>query len=355
MPDTPPGDPEICCETRGRAGLVVLNRPRALNALTHGMVGDLARALEAWERDEAVQAVVLSAAGERAFCAGGDIRVLYDLGRAGRQAEALNFWRDEYRLNIRIKRYPKPYVALIDGLVMGGGVGVSLHGSHRVAGDRYSFAMPEVGIGFFPDVGATYALPRLPGEVGAYLALTGARVGPDDAVAFGLATHAVPSAAMAGVSERLVAGEPVDIVLANVSRSVAAGPIARERAVIDRCFGADAVVEIVRRLDEAGRDGSAFAAETAAAIATKSPTSLALALAQMRRGAALSFEAAMAAEYRIVSRVVAGHDFYEGVRATIIDKDGAPAWRPSRLEDVDAGRIEAHFESLGSNELEIAP
>src|SRR4051812_5046490 len=209
---------ELLCERRGAAGLVTLNRPQALNALTHGMVLALRRALDEWADDPAVTRVVVLGAGERAFCAGGDIRHLYDLGKAGRHEEALRFWRDEYPLNVRIKRYPKPYVTLIDGIVMGGGVGVSLHGSHRVAGDRYQFAMPEVGIGFFPDVGATYALPRLPGRMGLYLALTGERARAADALAFGLATHAVPSAALAEVRAALIDGAPVDAALGRVAR-----------------------------------------------------------------------------------------------------------------------------------------
>src|SRR3954462_5583849 len=209
---------ELLCERRGPAGLVTLNRPQALNALTHGMVLALSRALEEWAGDPGVTRIVVTGAGERAFCAGGDIRHLYDLGKAGRHQEALRFWRDEYPLNVRIKRYPKPYVALIDGIVMGGGVGISLHGSHRVAGDRYQSAMPEVGIGFFPDVGATYALPRLPGETGTYLALTGDRVRGADALAFGLATHAVPSAALAEVRAALIDGAPVDAALGLAAR-----------------------------------------------------------------------------------------------------------------------------------------
>ncbi|MBA4270571.1 MAG: 3-hydroxyisobutyryl-CoA hydrolase, partial [Methylobacterium sp.] len=169
--------PEILCEVRGAAGMVVLDRPKALNALTLPMVRELARALDAWEKDPAVERVVVTSTSEKAFCAGGDIRTLHDLGKAGRHDEMLAFWGEEYILNARIKSYPKPYVALIDGIVMGGGVGISLHGSHRIAGDRYLFAMPEVGIGFFPDVGATHALPRLAGAAGIYLALTGDRVG----------------------------------------------------------------------------------------------------------------------------------------------------------------------------------
>src|SRR3954462_8714834 len=208
---------ELLCERRGAAGLVTLNRPQALNALTHAMVLELSRALDAWADDPAVTRIVVTGAGEPPFRAGGHTRPLYDLGKAGRHEEALRFWRDEYPLNVRIKRYPKPYVALIDGIVMGGGVGISLHGSHRVAGDRYQFAMPEVGIGFFPDVGATYALPRLPGVTGIYLALSGDRVRGADALELGLATHVVGSASFGGLREALIAGEPAPGVLARLS------------------------------------------------------------------------------------------------------------------------------------------
>src|SRR5215217_950625 len=332
---------ELLCERRGAAGLVTLNRPQALNALTHGMVLELSRALDEWADDPAVTRIVVTGAGERAFCAGGDIRHLYDLGKAGRHEEALRFWRDEYPLNVRIKRYPKPYVALIDGIVMGGGVGISLHGSHRVAGDRYQFAMPEVGIGFFPDVGATYALPRLPGETGTYLAL-------------GLATHAVPSAALPEVRDALVAGEPVDDALARFAHRPGGALLSGERETIDRCFAGPTAPEILERLDEAAAQGSAFARKTAATIRQKSPTSLAVALEEMRRGGALDFEAAMATEFRIVSRIIAGHDFYEGVRAAIIDKDGAPGWRPATLDALDARVVEGHFADLGPAELELS-
>lgn len=338
----PAGEPEILIERRGEAGLVTLNRPRALNALTLGMVRALHAALDAWAADSAVTRVAIAGAGGRAFCAGGDIRRLYELGRAGRTDEALAFWREEYALNVRIKRYPKPYVALIDGIVMGGGVGVSLHGSHRVAGEAYAFAMPEVGIGFFPDVGATYALPRLPGEIGAYLALTGERVRRADAVALGLATHAAASRAFPALLDALADGEPVDAALAAVAEEPGEAALPRERDMIDACFSADGVAAILARLD----GGGAFAARTAAAIRAKSPTSLAVAFEQMRRGRALSFEEAMRTEFRIVSRIAAGHDFPEGVRAAIIDKDGAPRWRPASVEDVDPADIQNHFAPL---------
>lgn len=347
-------EPDIVCERHGSAGTILLNRPKALNALTHPMVRAMAAALDAWEADPGVACVVVKGAGEKAFCAGGDIRMLYETGKAGNIGPSLAFWREEYILNIRIKRYPKPYVALIDGIVMGGGVGVSLHGSHRLAGDRYSFAMPEVGIGFFPDVGATYALPRLPGEVGTYIALTGARIGPDDAVAAGLATHRIASSRMAEVEATLKAGEPVDAVLAGASQATAGGPVMAERALIDRCFAGDDVPAILAALDaEAG--ASEFAAKTAATIRTKAPSSLAIALEQVRRGATMEFEDAMATEFRIVSRIAEGHDFYEGVRATIIDKDGKPRWQPASLAELPADFAASHFAPLPGRELENAP
>src|SRR5436309_4239357 len=204
---------EILFQRRGAAGVVTLNRPKALNAVTHEMVRALARQLGVWARDAAVTRVIVTAAGERAFSAGGDIRALYELGKAGRQREMLTFWRDEYPLNAMLKRYPKPYVALIDGIVMGCGVGVSVHGSHRVAGDRFSFAMPAVRIGYFPDVGATWFLPRLRGELGTYCALTGERLNAADAMAAGVATHRVPSARFADLLDALCGAASVDALV----------------------------------------------------------------------------------------------------------------------------------------------
>jgi enoyl-CoA hydratase len=348
------GDPEVLCERNGAAGVITLNRPQALNAITHGMVRAIRAALEDWASDPAVTGIVVTAAGERAFSAGGDIRHLYELGKARRYDEALRFWRDEYALNVRIKRYPKPYIALIDGIVMGGGVGVSLHGSHRIAGDRYQFAMPEVGIGFFPDVGATYSLPRLPGETGTYLALTGERVRAADGLALGLATHVVPSASLRDLLAALVAGEPVGDALARFEGKPAAAPLDEVRPTLDRCFAAPTVLSILARLDGAAARGSAFAGKAAATIRTKSPTSLVIALGQMRRGKTLSFEDAMRTEFRIVSRVIEGEDFYEGVRAAIIDKDGAPRWRPARFDGIDESAVvDRHFAALGPAELEL--
>ncbi len=345
---------EILFERRGAAGVVTLNRPQALNAVTHAMVRALRAQLDAWADDPAITRVVIHAAGERAFSAGGDIRALYDLGKAGKHDEALQFWRDEYPLNVAIKNYRKPYVALIDGIAMGGGVGVSVHGSHRVAGDRFQFAMPEVGIGFFPDVGATWFLPRMPGEIGTYCALTGERFGIADACAGGLATHRIPSARFPVLLEGLAGTVSVDSVLSAFSEPAGEGPIMARRAAIDRLFAGDSVERILAALNHAATSGSAdaeWAAKTAATMSAKSPLSLKIALAQVRRGKTLDFEACMRTEFRIVSRVIQGHDFYEGVRAVIVDKDNKPRWQPATLADVSESEVERHFAPLGAGEL----
>src|SRR5690349_248009 len=278
--------PEILFERRGAAGIVTLNRPAALNAVTHGMVRALRAQLDAWRDDPSITRVVITAAGERAFSAGGDLRRLYDLGQAGQHEEALEFWRDEYALNAAIKHYPKPYVALTDGIVMGGGVGVSIHGSHRVAGHRFQFAMPEVGIGFFPDVGATWFLARLPGELGAYCALTAARLRADDAVMSGVATHLVGSDRFADLLDALCGTAPVEAVLEDFAEPAAAGDVTRMQGAIDRYFAGDAVEDIVARLDA----GDAGARAMASAVRGKAPLSLKIALAQVRRGARWSFD-----------------------------------------------------------------
>ncbi len=344
-------DPEILFDRRGAAGLVTLNRPAALNAVTLGMVRAFTRQLKEWRDDPSVTRVVLTAAGGRAFSAGGDIRALYDAGTSGRHAEMLSFYGEEYVLNTMIKHFPKPYVALIDGIVMGGGVGLSVHGSHRVAGDRFSFAMPEVGIGFFPDVGATWFLPRLPGQLGAYCALTGERLNVADGIAATIATHRVASSRFGELADALCNGVPVDEILAAFAGTAGDGKLAPHRGAIDRFFSGDRVEDVLAALDEAqGGTDAAFAAATATTMRAKSPTALKLALAQMRAGAALSFEACMQTEFRIVSRVIHGHDFYEGVRAVIVDKDNAPHWRPATLAEVSDAEIARHFGPLPRGE-----
>jgi enoyl-CoA hydratase len=339
-------EPEVLFDRRGAAGIVTLNRPSALNAVTLGMVRLLHAQLMAWRDDPSITRIIVTAAGERAFSAGGDLRGIYEAARAGRQEDSLTFWREEYRLNTAIKHYPKPYVALIDGIVMGGGVGLSVHGSHRVAGDKFLFAMPEVGIGFFPDVGATWFLARLQGELGTYCALTGDRLKPADGVAAGVATHRVASARFGELIDALCGAAPVDALIGAFSEPAGQGLVAPFGASIQRLFAGECVEDILARLDAEASSASAdaaWAAGVAAAIRTKAPLSLKLAMAQMRRGRGWSFAECMRAEWRIVTRIAYGVDFYEGIRAVIIDKDNRPRWRPATLAEVDDAEVDRHF------------
>jgi enoyl-CoA hydratase len=346
-------EPEVTCEKAGCCGLITLNRPKALNALTLNMVREMAGALDRWERDRAVTRVIITGAGGKAFCAGGDIKILYELGKAGRHAEQLSFWREEYCLNRRIKLYPKAYVALADGIVMGGGAGISLHGSHVIAGEHFTFAMPETGIGFFPDVGATFFLPRLPGNAGVYLALTGAGMTCGDALAFGVASAYVPSARHANLAQRLTGGEDIAATIAAENAPPPASALHPQSKSIERCFSAATIPAILANLDDAGRAGLDFARPAAHAIRSKSPSSLAIALRQMQIGANLDIGEALRTEFRIVSRIARGHDFYEGVRAVIVDKDHRPLWNPAGMDSVEPVGIEAYFAPLLEGELDF--
>jgi len=354
-------DAEILFERKGPVGLVTLNRPKALNALSHDMVTEFIRQLDAWKDDDGVRLVVVRAAGDRAFCAGGDIRKIYEQGKAGDPRQRV-FFADEYRLNAAIKRFPKPYVALIDGIVMGGGVGVSVHGSHRVGTERTTFAMPEVGIGFFPDVGATYFLPRMPHHVGTMAALTAGRLKQADALWSGVLTHAVRAEDLDALTDALVEMGDPDAALARFARTAddlepGEAPLAGLAGQVAEVFGKDSVADILAALDAmaAGDDAEAagWAAKTAETMRGKSPTSVLVAFAQMRRGVDLDFGACMRLEYRIVSHILKGHDFYEGVRAVIVDKDNAPTWSPARFEDVSAAAVEAHFDAPEGGDLDV--
>ncbi|HJW42672.1 MAG TPA: enoyl-CoA hydratase/isomerase family protein, partial [Rhizomicrobium sp.] len=340
---------EIQFEQRGAVGLITLNRPKALNALTHGMVVALHAQLKEWAVDDAVKTVVIQGAGERAFCAGGDIRTLYDSGKAG-TPYAIEFYRGEYLLNAFIKHFPKPYVAMLHGFVMGGGVGVSVHGSHRIADETMVFAMPETGIGLFPDVGGSFFLPRLPGAIGLYLGLTGARLKTADALYAGVATHFVPAARRGTLLERLCEGRGVDMALGDVADAIPDTYLSVHRAKIDSIFSQESVEAIMAALDA---DHTDWADDTAGTIRTKSPTAAKLAFRQIHEGARLDFDGCMRMEFRLVNRVIAGHDFYEGVRATIIDKDGAPKWQPATLAEVTDKDIDAYFAPLGDKELPL--
>ena len=331
---------EVLFEIVGKSGIITLNRPDALNALTLNMVRLMKPVLADWATRDAVENIVIEGAGEKGFCAGGDIRALHDWGKAG-APEATGFYREEYQLNRTIKTFPKPYIALIDGITMGGGVGVSVHGSHRVATERTMFAMPETGIGLLPDVGGTYFLPRLPGETGAWLVLTGARLRGADSFAAGVATHFAAAENIENLKAELARGGDVDAILAAHHAEPEGATLPVLQADIDRLFKGDSVAEIVTALEA---DGSDWALKQAAAIATKSPTSAAVALRQMRDGINADFDTCMRIEMRAVTRIMAQADFYEGVRATILEKDGAPNWTPQQ-------DINAIFAPLGDDEL----
>lgn len=348
-------EPEVLLEVKGEAGVITLNRPKALNALNLSMVREILPRLRQWAQDPAVTRVVIKAAGEKAFCAGGDVRTLYDLGRAGNTAESLAFWREEYVLNDYIGSFPKPYVALIDGICMGGGFGLSAHGAHRVAGDKYLFAMPEVNIGLFPDVGGTHVLPRLPGAFGVFLALTGTRIRAAEAFACGLATDVVPSAAFPALEEALCAGGDVERIISDHRIEPGPGAFADRAAFIADAFGRGHLAGILGALQAAAEgEGphAAFATTLLTDIAGKSPTSLSLTMEQMRRGPALDLGDCLKLEFRVVNRVAAGHDFYEGVRAVLVDRDNAPQWQPATLAEVDPAVIAAHFDPI-PDELEL--
>ncbi|MFJ9319586.1 enoyl-CoA hydratase/isomerase family protein [Streptomyces globisporus] len=347
-------DRPVLLETRGTCMHLTLNRPRALNALSHTMVRLLDEALARAERDEAIHSVLLSGAGGRGLCAGGDIRALHDDARASGRA-SLEFWRDEYRLNARIARFPKPYVALMDGIVMGGGVGVSAHAGIRVVTERSRVAMPETAIGFVPDVGGTRLLAAAPGELGTHLALTGRSVGAADAILCGLADHHVPAHLLPALTEALSepagpGASPADLVQRFATRPPV-GELAVQRDWIDSCYAADTVEDIVRGLRESGVHEARTAADE---LLTKSPLALKVTLAAVRRSARLdSLEAVLDQEYRVSSRAFEHPDFVEGVRARIIDKDNDPQWKPGSLAEVDDQEVARFFAPLGPGEHEL--
>jgi enoyl-CoA hydratase len=322
----------------GRVGRIQLNRPKALNALDLTMINLVHIAMDDFAADPAVHAVVVAAAGARAFCAGGDVRVVRAQGIAGETGPILDFFAAEYAMNQAIADYPKPFVALIDGLCLGGGIGISVHGSHRVATEHAAFAMPETAIALFPDIGATYFLPRLPGQLGMYQALTGARFAGADAVHAGLATHFVPRARLGELSAA-IARDGVGVVAA-FAEPLPAFSLAPHVALIDHAFGADSVLGILARLEA---DGGAFAQATLSTLRGHSPSSICWSFEIVRAGAARRLDECLAAELALVQKITLHPEFHEGVRAVLVDKDRSPKWHPARIEDVDPAAIAALF------------
>ncbi|MDJ0355544.1 enoyl-CoA hydratase/isomerase family protein [Paenarthrobacter sp. PH39-S1] len=341
---------DVLVHRAGHLGHLILNRPKALNALTHGMIAAVADSLDAWENDDDVSTVLISGSGERGLCAGGDIVAIYRDTRLG-GTESAAFWRDEYILNARIKRYPKPIVTLMDGVVLGGGVGISAHAAIRVVTERSRVGMPETGIGFVPDVGGLYLLSRAPGELGTHAALTAGMINGADAMAMGLADHFVDSADLpaliGGLAER-----PARAVVGRYAQVTPESPLSQQRDWIDQAYDGDDVGTILERLAHFGQLEAARAAD---AIRAKSPTALSVTLAGLRRARSMgSLEAVLNQDYRVSLHALRWPDFAEGIRAQLVDKDRNPAWNPATLADVSAADVEHSFQDLGPDELGLS-
>ncbi|MGV0047514.1 enoyl-CoA hydratase/isomerase family protein [Mycobacterium colombiense] len=330
---------EVLTEVEGSVGLITLNRPKAINSLNQPMIDALSAILTDWTADDAVRAVVLSGAGERGLCAGGDVVSIYHSARKD-GVEARRFWRDEYLLNAQIAEFPKPYVALMDGIVMGGGVGVSAHANTRVVTDTSKIAMPEVGIGFIPDVGGVYLLSRAPGGLGLHAALTGAPFSGADAIAMGFADHYVAHGDVEAF-RRAVVSDGVEGALAKYATEPPASDLAAQRNWIDECYAGDTVEDIVARLRG---HGAAAANDAADLIATRSPIALSVTLEAVRRATRLAtLKDVLVQDYRVSSASLRSHDLVEGIRAQLIDKDRNPKWSPAHLPAVTAADVEAYF------------
>lgn len=339
-------EPEVLLEQRGRIGLIALNKPKALNALSLSMIHAIEPQLKSWAIDDGIDAVVIQGAGEKAFCAGGDIRDLYE----GRGTDfGPTYYAAEYKLNVLIHTYPKPYIALMDGVTMGGGVGMSVHGSHRVVTDRILFAMPETGIGLFPDIGASWFLPCCPGEIGMYLGLTGHRLRAADTLYAGIGDVHVPADKLDSLLDAFVAataldGDGVAAILRDFAVDPGEASLAAHRDAIDRCFAGESVEDILARLAAEDSDWARAQIET---ISGKSPTALKVTYRQLREGARIeSIADIMTMEYRLADRSFRGHDLFEGIRAVVIDKDGAPKWNPTTLDAVSEADVDEYFQPV---------
>lgn len=345
-------------EQRKHLGLITLARPGALNALTLPMIQAIGRQLMAWKTDDSIHAVVIRGEGEKAFCAGGDVRWLYETGRVDYAAVMEFFWH-EYRLNHAIYTYPKPYIALMQGLTMGGGVGISLHGSYPVASETFTFAMPETGIGFFPDIGASYLLTRLPGAVGRYLGLTGESLHAADALAMGLVKQIIPQGCFSDFIQALTDAELSRQPLACIQACAAEFALDCREGVLNQpvletlqaCFSEESIETIIARLQI--QTSTAWGARVAALLLKKSPLALKVTLAQLQRAQTMPMAGCLAMDYRLVSHFMQGHDFYEGVRALLIDKDKSPRWQPRSLSAVSLSQVELYFNQVVEKALDV--
>jgi len=344
---------DVIVTADGCAGLVKLNRPRALNALTTAMRAQIAQGFARWGRDPQIYAAIVCSSTDRAFCAGGDIKESIERGKA-RPEDARRSLAEEYALNWLLDCFSKPTVSLIDGVVIGSGVGISLYGTHRVAGERYRFSMPEVGIGLFPDDGVSLPFATLPDEIGMYLALTGRAIGRADAYRLGLVTHCIPAAQFGDIHAAIRDADPVDPVLDDRHADAGPGELDALRPLIARCFAPDSVEGIVAHLRAERGDGAAWAEGVLADIAKQSPTSLKITHRHVRSLKGADLRTALIQDYRLACRCFEAHDFYEGVRALLVDRDRNPKWSPARLEDVTDAMVDAYFAPMGADDLVLA-
>lgn len=339
---------DILFETKNRCGLVTLNRPKALNAINYDMIARMEENYIEWAGDADIYGIVLKSAGDRAFCSGGDLKALYEWWRAGKLSTTLEQYTIEYQHNWTLDRFIKPHVSLMDGYVFGGGAGISLYGTHKVAGANYRFAMPETAIGFFPDVGATHFLTRMPGQIGLYLALTGAQIGRADAYALGLLTHCIDEGEFDAIQAAMSDADPIDPVLDERHEDPGPVELLEFKEIIDRHFSCDSVEDIIDSLNDARGEESAWARDKARLIGKNSPLSLKVAFHQLRKCGQPSLEAALVLDTLLAHHFLTGEEMYEGIRSLLIDKDGKPKWSHSTLKDVSDDMVEAMFEPLES-------
>jgi enoyl-CoA hydratase/carnithine racemase len=342
-PSLPSEDQHILTAIDGYAGVITLNRPKALNALSLSMIRDMSKALIDWKDDPNIHTVIIKSNSEKTFCAGGDVRAVYEMRFKGDAELMVNLFQEEYLLNYMISIYPKPYIALIDGIAMGGGLGISIHGSHRVVTERATLAMPETSIGFFPDVGASYFLNRCPGEIGTYIGVLGHNITAEDALYVGLATHRLSSTELGKIYTALThaqSHDDVDDILQDAAGGQSDCLLQTQRNLIDRCFSFNTIEEIFEALQQ---ESDPIVREWLKGSLKKSPMSLKLTLAILRKSKGMSLKDVLTLDFKISQRCLAGHDLIEGVRAVLIDKDHTPLWKPSRLEDVTQEMIESYF------------
>lgn len=349
--DTP--ESEILVTVEGRAGVITLNRPKALNAINVSMIQSIMQALDLWEKDPAIEFIIIQSNDKRAFCAGGDIRAVY----MARVQDDFSFsdaiFRAEYTLNYYISSYPKPYIALIDGICMGGGLGISIHGSHRITTERSVFAMPETAIGFFPDIGGSYFLNKCPGKVGTFLGVVGDKIGSADAVYAGLVTHFVSSERLNILKQNLFKSssrqEALDII-DQANEKTELSFLERHQDLINKCFAGETVAEIIKNLEEYQTPETS---KWLSLLEKRSPTSLEITLKILRENKGKSLKECLPVEFRLSQRFVRNYDFIEGIRALLVDKDNQPNWQPRSLSQVTAEKVMEYFAELGDKELKL--